>query len=394
MTSIRYTLLFTIELLHRFFADLQFPDGSIVPSVQTAELLKNNRVVVKQVEHRLYAGIETDNNVPANPPSKPFLIPPEGTQLTFFLEINNPLFFNYTQLPFAAPSGKLYYFSNRANNVSNGKHYLSQPIIFNNGKTYTAGELAVNAGGMVFRAKRTLSGIAPPATAVDSADWQTVDANRYFTEEDSVQWRPALSTFVLDAAQTAAAIRVFGYDAATNDYTTLVHAENKSFPDAVVSFPLNLSGLPAGKYRLEVNGNAHNIYLNEELNRRKVFAVIDLFHEHTLPVGYALLNNNDELLSPLFTIAFINRATIWKYVLAGTEVGSISDNDGVYDFAGPPATIIQSVSPIPLFQKALHFTLSVGGQEVTPIACAGPQRLSQLVTPSDTFYCSEIFLTY
>ncbi len=53
MTSIRYTLLFTIELLHRFFADLQFPDGSIVPSVHTAKLLKNNRVVVKQVEHRL-----------------------------------------------------------------------------------------------------------------------------------------------------------------------------------------------------------------------------------------------------------------------------------------------------------------------------------------------------
>jgi hypothetical protein len=390
MTSITYRFLFTVELLHKFSASQACADFTIIPSAQTASVLKGHKMIVKQYDNKLFAGVQVDES------GKTFILFEEGMRLTFLLQLNNPLFFNYTNLPFSNPSGKVYYFTNRNNNISNGKKFLSANVLpYDGSRTYSIGDIAINNTGTFFQAIRS-SSAATPFDLSDTSHWVQIDNNRYMTETDSLQWLPQVSTYSFDTPQSAVTIMVLGYNTAANDYTILVLSKTINFTKPASSFELDLSSLPAGKYVLNINGAVQNIYLNDELNRTKVFAIIDISNEATLATGYQLLDNNSNLFSPDFSIYFLNRSTIWKYILASSPNGDIADNAGIYQFtiSSPVSNTIFSTTPIPLNEKALDFTLTIGSQDFTPIACATPQRLTHQTIENEVYYCSEIFLNY
>jgi hypothetical protein len=105
------------------------------------------------------------------------------------------------------------------------------------------------------------------------------------------------------------------------------------------------------------------------------------------------LDGAGALLSPLYSIYFLNRATIWKYILPLGKTGSINDTASVYHFTGA-ANQVNSLTPIPLTNKPLNFKVTVNTHAYTPIACANPQRLTSFTQAGDTYPCSEIFLNY
>ena len=382
----RYGNLFTVELLHRYFTDQLCTDFSIKPSAQTRNILSGHKIISKQYGYKLYAGIQLDAT------GKPLPVPEEGMQLTFFMQLNNPVFFNYTNLPFSSPSGKIYYFTNRVNNVANGKNFLSEPLpSYSAAAAYIPGDVVINSAGVTFQAIHS-SDSGHPFDLSHTDHWMQVDANKYMSEADALQWLPSVSIYKFNAPQSSATIQVTGFNRAANNYTTVVLSKAIPFAVAVPSFQLDLSELTPGKYKLTVNGDEKWIYINDELSHGGAFAVIDIFNEGTLPAGYQLLNGTD-LTSPQFSVYFLNRATIWKYVLASGASGSVTDNASVFQFLNPASTIF-SAAPIPLKEKALDLQLSVNGQNYSPIACAAPQKLSNHVQGGDTFYCSEIFLNY
>lgn len=394
MIASKYGILFTVELLHKFFADQLCRDFSIVPSAQTKEVLAGHKIIAKQYDNRLYAGVQTDGT------GKPFVIPEEGMQLSFFVQLNNPLFFNYTNLPFAYTPGKLYYFTNRNTNGSNNKNFLSIGNAYNASVTYKPGDLAINASGTVFESIRTSTGVAPPADGVASDFWMQVDApasrNRYMSEADALQWLPFKSTYRFASPQSSASLQVHGYNAAAGDYSSLVLSQTISFSKPANAFTLDLSALPTGKYRLAVNGTAQAVYLSDEPGVVNAFAVIDIFCEATLATGYQLLDGSSQLKSPLYSVYFLNRATIWKYVLPSGIMGGITDNASVYQFttSSPASGTVYSVKPIPLNEKALSLKLTIGSHDYSPIECASPGRLTSITLSGDAYCCSEIFLNY
>ncbi len=388
MIDAKYGILFTIDLLHKFYANQFCTDFIITPSLQTSEILRGHKIIAKQYEHQAYAGIQLDSG------GKPMVVPEEGMQLTFFLDLNNPLFFNYTNLPFSYPSGKIYYFTNRNNNSNNGKNFLSSPISgYDSSKIYRVGDVAVSGSGIIFEAIKSSSS-ASPFNLSDTSHWAPVDDNRYMSENDASQWLPSLSTYHFATHQSTATILVLGFNAVANNYSTVVLSKTINFVNPVPSFQLDLSTLQPGNYILNVNGVGQNIYVNDELSGNKAFAVIDIFNETTLAAGYQLLDITNNLLSPHFTIYFLNRSTIWKYVLASGHNGDITDNASIYHFTTPSSNTIFSLSPIPLNEKALNLTLTVDSQVYTPIACAAPARLVNFTNGSDIYYCSEIFLNH
>ena len=117
MTSINYNLLFSIELLHNYFANGRCNDFTITPSAQTSALLQGYKIVAKQNGNQLYAGIATDGSGNVS------IVPADGTRFTFYLQLNNPLFWNYTNLRSLFPQNSVYYFTNRIDNKSNGKSF-------------------------------------------------------------------------------------------------------------------------------------------------------------------------------------------------------------------------------------------------------------------------------
>jgi hypothetical protein len=394
MIDTKFGILFTLELLHKFFTDQLCRDFVITPSALTAQVLNGHKIIVKQYQHQLYAGVKMDNT------GLPFVLPDEGMQMTFFLKLNTPLFFNYTNLPFTYNSGKIYHFTNRNNNSSNGKNFLSLPTSYNNATTYKPGDLATNGSGTVFEAIRTSTGITPPADTVLSDSWIQVDPatarNRYMSEADAVQWLPSKSTYHFTADQSSAGIQVWAYDLTARDYTRSVLTQTVNFTHPARSFTLDLTGLPPGRYKMNINGQEGGIYLNDELIGVDAFAVIEIFQESSLPVACQLLDAGNSLKSPLYSLYFLNRSTIWKYIFAKGIINGITDNASVYQFAvgSPPSGTAVSVKPIPLNEAALSLRLTVGSQNYSPIECASPQRLTSTVQNGDAYCCSEIFLNY
>jgi len=394
MTDLKFGILFTIELLHKFFTDQLCRDFTITPSALTAQALNGHKIIVKQYQHQLYAGVKLDGS------GKPFVIPEEGMPMTFFLQLKAPLFFNYTNLPFTYTAGKIYHFTNRNNNISNGKNFLSLPTPYNNATTYKPGDLATNASGTVFEAIRTSTGVPPPADNVLSDSWIQVDPatgrNRYMSEADAVQWLPSRSTWHFTTDQSSANIQVWGYDLVARDYTHSVLTQTISFTHPTRAFTLDLTGLPPGRYKMNINGQEGGIYLNDELIGADAFAVIEIFQESSLPAACQLLDGSNNLKSPLYSLYFLNRSTIWKYIFAKGIITGLTDNASVYQFAigSPPSGTAVSLKPIPLNEKALSLKLTLGSQNYSPIECASPQRLSSTIQNGDAYCCSEIFLNY
>ncbi len=383
MTSINYNLLFSIELLHKFFANGRCNDFTITPSAQTSDLLQGYKIVAKQNGNQLYVGIGTDASGNVS------IVPADGTRFTFYLQLNNPLFWNYTNLPSLFPQNSVYYFTNRINNKSNGKNFLSLPTLYNSATTYAPDDVAIDPAGTVFRALHTLTNITPVA----GNDWMEIDANRYLSNNDLLPLLPSVSTYTFSSPQTSATVQVHGFDATTKDYTALVHNQTFSFASAVSSFSLNLASLPPGKYKVKVNSDAEQtVYINDELQMAQAFAVIDLYNESTLPDGYKILNGT-KLLSPLYSLQFLNRATIWKYSFTSANA-TVSDHANVYHFSAPAPHTVLSLSPIPLSETPLNLQLNAGVLEYTPIACPSPQRVTKISAGIEVYNCSEIFINY
>lgn len=392
MIDINFGNLFAIELLHSYYKDQLCPDFNISASAETVKAINGHNMIVKQQGNQLFAGVHCDGNVS---PLKPFTTIDEGMQFTFFMKLNNSLFVNFTNLPSTVP-GKIYYFTNRNNNVANGKSFLSSKIdTYKSTNTYIPGDLATNTQGVVYRAIGSSDPLHKFALT-NTNHWMKVDSNQYLSEKDALQWLPSLSTYQLGSLQPSAVIAVMGYNIATAAYTKSVISNTITFANPVASFKLDLSTLQPGKYSLTVNGKQQWIYINDELNGNSAFAVIDIFNE-AAPASCKLLDGSGHLVnpSPKYSINFLSRATIWKYILASNKSGNIKDTANLYQFANP-ASIITSLTPIPLSNKALNFKLTfpLNNQEFSPIACADPQRLVTIKKGTDTYPCSEIFLNF
>jgi hypothetical protein len=386
MIDINFDGLFSIELLHKYFTNQLCPDFSITPSAKSMLVINGHRLVVKQYHNTLYTGIQSNAG-------NPFISIENGMQMTFYMWLNNPFFFNYTNLPTAYDPGKIFYFTNRNNNTANGKNFLSASIAaYNNSVSYIPGDLAADGTGIVYRAIRSNNPVNQFPLS-NSDYWTAIDTNEYTAGSDVLQFLPSVSAYSFGASsQSAATLSVLGYNSITNDYTSLVLSNTINFVSPVYSFILDLSSLKPGKYSLTVNGAQQWIYINDELINNRPFGVIDIVNEAT-PASAKLVTGAGALISPVYAIYFLNRATLWNYVLPVGETGSISDAGSTYNFITVTNTIT-STAPIPLSDSLLDFQLTVNGNQINPIPCADGKRLTSLILAGDTYACSEIFLNY
>ncbi|WP_183576352.1 hypothetical protein HDF18_21065 [Mucilaginibacter sp. X5P1] len=394
MIDVNFKLLFTLQILHKYyFADQVCNDFSITSSSPTNTVASGHRLVIRQYNNQLYVGTQFINIQPPPPPNQDAPLVPieQGMQMTFYMWLNNPLFFNYTNLPSSYDTSKIYYFTNRNNNNIPGMNFLSAPkgsLLYNSANTYLPGDIAANSAGMVF------SAIAPSDQAnqhglSDTAFWVQVDNNSYASAADVLQWRFSVSTYSFQAAQPGAAIAVSGYNAATNDYTLSVLASTITFSSPALSFPLDLTSLKPGKYLLTVNADPPQwIYINDELNTSRPFAVIDIFNEAS-PASCNLVDTNGYILSPAYAIYFMNRATKWKYIINSGNSYSITDGANVYQFTAAASTVT-SLTPIPLSDQPLDMKVNINSHAIC-VASADPQRLA---SAGDSYLYSEIYLNY
>lgn len=395
MIDVNFKLLFTLKILHKYyFTDKVCNDFSITSAGATNTVASGHRLVVRQYNNQLYVGTQFVNTQPPPPPNQDLPLVPieQGLQMTFYMWLNNPLFFNYTNLPSSYDTSKIYYFTNRNNNNIPGMNFLSAPKVnlkYNSANTYLPGDIAADTTtGIIYRA------IAPSNSGNihglgDTAFWVQVDNNAYASSADILQWRFSISTYNFQSVQTSAAITVKGYNAATNDYTLSALSTIVTFNNPVLSFPLNLTSLTPGKYLLTINADPPQwIYINDELNTSRPFGVIDIFNESS-PTSTNLVDINGYILSPAYTIYFMNRATKWKYIISSGNSYKITDGAHVYTFTTVASTAT-SATPIPLSNQPLDMNVNINNIPIA-VPSADPQRLA---TVGDSYVYSEIYLNY
>lgn len=405
MTDIYFSTLFTVELLHQYYSDLVCPDFIITPSRQTTALLNGCKIVWRQNDNRLVTGIQSIVDNSQNPAVIVAVDTlPQSRPLTFFLQSKNPYFLNITNIPPQETSGKLFYFTNRNNNPYNSKFFISEPVAeYDSSKSYAPGDLADSANSTYMALKSSSS--QNPVGVADSSHWLALaNTNTYVTPNDLLKWIPSVYEWPLGPAQNSVNYAVNGYNSASKDYTAIaVPNTTVNFSGPSATFKLDLSHLPFGKYDLLLNDTHNLIYLNDEINTQPaIIGIIEIYNDTDLPGGYSLFQpNTNNLVSPFFSICFLNRFSIWEYFLSGTAQANITDNTTAgYTFTytpvngGKPATITSNMM-IPLSQAPLD--LSIARQDGSlnfKVPSAQPQQLQEINQSQEIYPCSTIFLNY
>jgi len=405
MIDIKYGNLFSVELLHNYFSDGRCPDFDIVPSIQTQKILSGHQMIAKQFGNKLFVGTSIDGS------GKPFIMPEEGLNFTFFLKLKNPLFLNYTNLLIPPTNGMIYYFSNRNNNASGGGFLTKTIKTYTSNDSYEPGNIVVallgDPLGNIYQAWRK-SNAGNSHSCSDTNYWVNLRIDPCVSENDAVKLWPTICQYVFtppNSLMSSATILVKGFNTSTGLCTETVLSKTITFPSQVNSFKLDLTSVTPGNYLLQINSeDPILIYLNEELNDQNVFGVIDLYCESTLASGYKIMDTSNHLLSPAYKILFPNRALLWKYILQEDSKGTILDDPAdFYQFetpgSDPPNTIISKTAiPFTAAPKT-SFKLTIGTNNYNPIANASPERLSsytynQNQPDHEILTCSEIYLNY
>ncbi len=395
-----YKILFMVELLHDFYNNGQCSDFRIVPSAETALLLRNCKALHKLVGNRLVVLIKTDAA------GKPFIQPAATEKFVFYLELMKPLFITVSNIDETLLSEKRFYFSNLSNNkvvVAPGNEmlYLSQPLTSFAGPTnYKPGDFCVQ-GGIVYESIKTSTGIIPP----DPANWVSRTKNQYAAKNDMLQFIPAVHTFSI-APSTSVQVQLFALNTATALFDDAVYDKVFHYKENVTSVKVDLSHLAKAKYRAVINGVERFVYISNEAVYNNLFAVVELFNH--LPNGsdFSFFDAGgmvkDQIVSGKnvwlhFSVRFANRLAFWKYISTRKGIQAIDSNPS-YSFAGNgnPADYFVSNLPVPLQEKAHEFKLTLF-QPISsepPFAPNPDLYASGMLTKNGNDYFCNIFLNY
>lgn len=356
----------------------------ILPTPDCKEHLKEHRLLFKPTANGFFVGARV---IPFTNEKfilfKPLSIP---LKLRFVVKVNNPFFFNITNLRLEKNTENqekhIYFFTNRNKNftplTSDTLLYLSKSVEdFNRNYDYEAGEIIIRGNDM----------------------WEAIEDVKPDNPFESTQWRKIYNSqsphfqFVTRADKTVLRPKVFLHQVSSNTVglqavRILVKDQNKTLKEdllfeandprdanAVLNFcKLDLSHLPSGLYYLEVeqlDGTPlfslnKEVYLDDLLYQQSPLAIIECDHEPDGSLNeYKWLDQNDHnvLLNPKYIIRWKNRPTWWRYYYQKDEnITEASSDVAFWNPTGTNATenILMTNEPHGLTQIARRIKVRVG----------------------------------
>lgn len=381
------------------------------------------------------------------------------TVLRFYLKLKNPLFLNYTNLDPAYSRSKKFYFSNTAKNHGNGTLYLSAPVPpfahdktyvpgnlvkdtrtgrvyealkkgtskkkaeltdtglwapkgllnqgytiadYKAGKAYPAGDLVKAPSGDLFEAVRKHTG-GGEKDLDDPSLWHPREQGQlqYATGEDLITWSSSRQfQFPLSEPVKKADISVLGYNynASAPAYDVPARAvETSLFETPVTSIPVNLSGLPPGRYVLKVNKETIPVYYDPAVDFNTTLGVIDIYSHLPGTDEYAFLTGEEQIRSAAYQVLFPARRVLWKYIRKDGKADKITDTgDTGYAFTLKGDEFVSSI-PMPLSEsplKTLRLDFNTADFRLFPLPNPPVERLRKCVQDEYEYLCSEISLNY
>lgn len=393
--NLLYQKLAEVEILHDYFTDGRCTVLKAMPSKESARALMDAGIVWRMIGHKLVILAKVGSN------GKLRRALPPGLALRFYLATVSGSFFTISNLGFNASGTQRYLFSNRSGTSNGDALFLTQPIAdYDGAAAYMPGDL-VRFAGNLFEAVRP-SGGDSLVHGVGEADWwMAKDAGQYTSLADLSELTGTAYPFPLTSPAASITTAIWGENAETGALDVVVRtADTVNWGEEQTATNISLAGLPAGRYRIEVNSESRTVFFDEEAVARKVFAVLEI--QTGLPESHThgLFAANGTLRSPHYVLRFPARKVHWKYIARTADVQDIFDtNETVsarHHFDPTEPRQFLSSKPIAL-REAPITTLALDSAqlgEVAPIASASPYKLSTCTVDGDVLLCSEIRLNH
>src|SRR5687767_13489142 len=177
----KYKILFMVDLLNEYYRNLQCRDFTVIPSAETAAVLRNHQMLCKIIGNKLVVLVKVKTD--AGSEDEPFVSILPKTKFLFYLDLNQPVFTTITNIDADRMQLKQrYYFTNLHQNSAGTDRHLSRKIAdYDNFSTYKPGDLADNGAGTVFECiQRTTGG----NNTTNTAFWFSRGASQFVSSGD------------------------------------------------------------------------------------------------------------------------------------------------------------------------------------------------------------------
>ncbi len=386
MTS-TYAILATVELLHEYYTDSRSPDFSLGPDAATDAVLRGSGILSRTLGNALVLLAKVDESGVMDRPL------PKSAALRFELNLEQPRMLNYTNLEL--PEGYCYLFGNRFLTGLGEEKHLNRPVpAYSTTADYPIAAL-VSRAGTVYEAILPVS--RNDHAPGDTDYWDPRSAGQYVHRGDLVRRSDGRLQLSPSPARSFD-IEVFAFNPATGATDIPAGtAQHQSFESPVSALGMDLTNLPTGLYRIRVNGEDFEYWLDREGSQARSLGVVELWNDQDPAGGFSLVDSAGRPAGTRFILRFANRLAVWKYRLrtdTATDV-SIPGQPGAFVPGGAPREFI-SARPLPLRQQAVRNIQLMRGADIlaTRLANPPPERISMHTSAGNSWYCAEMMLNY
>ena len=345
--QIAYRILFEVEIRHDYFllnavATTYTTDYDIrnifliVPSEETAAVMRDHKMIFRNTAKGFVvlvsAELVTAPNVFAT-----IIDFSSDMCFSFYWQLLDPYFENYTNRRVIEKSKQIYYFGNREGNVVNAIPYLNAAIVpF--GTTYLS-EPLYRHGDIISQGGQTFEMIDKDAPIINFpgnlAKWQLINSSiiNYVNPASRITWQPPRFEYKKPNTIPGEMIMANLFDTNNQpvDLGTIpltnqpqnIYRSSFSTLDPV-SFVIDLSAFSAGKYRMDIVESSgttpQRFYLLDPLIKPNLYGVSEFFVT-ALSAPFRFITEDPLshrwILDPTpkkFQIRFLNRLTRWQYL--------------------------------------------------------------------------------
>ena len=319
MTS-KYMIYFQVDLLHDYYRDGTCRDFSILPSPETIAFLRNNRMLCKVVSNKLIVLVKVDDS------GKPVVDIDRSCLLRFYLDLATPEFMTVTNLDDASLREKRFLFSNITGNGSGSVLNLTTSIpVYDNSLTYKPGDLVNNGSNEIFECIKTTTG----HNTTQGTYWSTRNSASFVSRSDMIRFIAGIASFETSSPAKDFNITFFGFNSLTGLYDLLVKSSVQSIGqknDPVNIVQVNFTGLPYGRYNLEINSDSFPVCYDDPAVHNNYFGVVEIFNHLPDTDPFCLLDGSGTVKETTYIIRFCNRRAYWKYITPRQMIADINES--------------------------------------------------------------------
>ncbi len=296
---------------------------SIQPSAATHSLLAGCHAVFKTTPGGFITGIRYSSETGIKLPDVSL---EDDSVFSFYLNVVDGLFANYTMLPLQPAPDRIFYFTNNAAYAQRVAPFITAtPQVYQGGTTYYPGDMLVDnhtAPTKLYIARKKNSS-NPSGGPVGNWDTDPLVSGKpllYASAADSIRCSGNIFIYTPTVANKMPLLSIT--DRKGNALPVISNIETGDFN----TIKADISALPHGLYYAHIT-TADASYTDDfafyYTTNTTAWGIIDVVVK-TSNASYNLLKTDGSLKSPVFNLHFKNRATFWRYVGAAFGPASVT----------------------------------------------------------------------